>query len=201
MSKKKIASMMFVPIIYINTQCEKGSKMLKRAICAALLCLEANSALAADDLKSVNISVQPLGFLIGFANIEADFGVTDTIAIGPSLSYTSVNFLGLNITVLGIGANADFYLGHKRFTDGFFVGTGLGLQIGGGSGSFLGLTSSGSTSATIGVGAEGTIGYAWFWGSGFNLGLEAGAAYSSVLASDSAPSVRPILGFRLGWAF
>lgn len=171
--------------------------------------------------KSMNVRVNPLAMLIGVVNADIDFGITDGITLGPSLSMLSaksgVSGTGITtsetkISAYSIGARANFYFSGVSFTDGWYFGP---------SASYLPVSvteTEGTDSYSASMGAfsvSALLGYQWMWET-FNINLGLGAGYystsSSVTATTSSgksttvavPSfsgVAPSLEFSLGYAF
>lgn len=147
--------------------------------------------------RSANISVNPLGLLVGLANLSADFGVAPNIAIGPELSFASVSSTSGSVkssaTIFGVAGSMTAFLGHPRFTDSWFVRPFVGYSVVSGT----------STSASgVRVGAD--FGYWWFWDSGFDLGLGLGIQYISANFSSvgvSVSSTWPSALFQIGYSF
>ena len=67
--------------------------------------------------QSANVRVNPLGLLIGLFNADIDFKVTDTVTVGPQLSYLNWSLGSTSVKAYGIGARANFYLSGPVFTD------------------------------------------------------------------------------------
>jgi hypothetical protein len=173
-------------------------KSISTLAAVSLVCIGMNvaPALADSSMKKMNISIQPLGIFAGRANVSATFGVADSIAIGPSVSYsggTATSLLGTSTSMqnFGFGVSSDFFLGHQRYTDGVLMTLGLEYAI----------SSVGTVSAS-GIGAAAQVGYGWYWNSGFNITLEGGIGYSSAqVAGYSFGAVLPVFGFGIGYAF
>lgn len=151
------------------------------------------SAHAAGD-RTMNISVNPLGMAFGAVNANVDFKLSDRFTLGPSVAFTSVSSGGTSATGISLGANANLYLSNKAFQDSWILSAGADYAS----------ASAGSLSAS-GLSIGSTIGYGWFWDSGFNIGLGAGIQYISLdytkLGLTSISGVLPRISFTLGYAF
>lgn len=156
------------------------------------------SALAASpDHKSFNVSISPVGFVLGVANLDVDLGFSDAISkyvtLGPAVQYAGFSSNSTPGYTFSIGATSSFFIGHPRFTTGFFAKAHLEYAFA----ALLDFNSVG-----FGVGAK--AGWAWYWDSGFNLGLGLGAAYISAASNfPGYPSLGlfPDLVLQLGYAF
>lgn len=173
----------------------------------AVLCSTYSFAATAESTgpdKDLNIRVNPLGFIFGAANVQFDIGISDSFTLGPSLSYASVKATStttvngtttssssVSSSAFGVGARANLFLGHSRFTDGWYLGPEVGFAS----------AKAGSTSASgLSVGA--VVGYGWFWEKGFNIMFGLGVQYISVdTAVFSVGGVLPAGEFTLGYAF
>ncbi len=141
--------------------------------------LAATSVLApAETLRSTNLSVAPVGILIGYANLAADFGIGESVTLGPCLSYSRFP-LELEIgESISFGVQSVIFIGHRRFTDGWFVTPFIQWATNGRA-----FTLSGSGPA---LGAD--IGYWWFWENGINIGFGLGLKYMAVDFSNQGLS-------------
>ncbi len=149
------------------------------------------SAVADEPLKTVNINAQPLGHLFGLANVSAEFGVSDTIALGPTVAYVEAKSRSNTVTYYGFGGSVDFFLNHKRFTDGIVLTLGL---------NYLFPTNRTLSASRILESAQ--FGYVWFWDEGFNIVLQGGIDYlSGQMKGDQSSKIQPTGGVQIGWVF
>lgn len=119
--------------------------------------------------RTINLTVNPLGLALGSANMNADFAVTESLTVGPSLSYSSYKSTGVTATsttatAYGMGVNVNWFMGNKALTDSWFLNPFF---------MYAKATSNLNTSAS-GTTFGANIGYWWFWESGINLGLGLG---------------------------
>lgn len=144
--------------------------------------------------RSTNISVNPLGFLIGAANVSAQFKVSERFSIGPSASFYRYSVDESKATGYGLGLDAVFYLSGTAFNDSWFLGPFLG---------YANASNGGLSASGVGVGA--TIGYWWFWDSGFNLSLGIGIQYVTIdfsqIGLGTLSGTLPAAQFSIGYAF
>lgn len=151
-------------------------------------------AASANKDRSTNISINPLGFAFGAFNTNVDFKMSDRFTLGPSVAFTSVTSGVSKATGYGIGANANFYLSNDAFNDSWIVSVGAEYA-------YIGI----DNLSASGLGFGATIGYGWFWDSGFNIGLGAGLQYVSLdytkIGFIDISAVLPRLSFSLGYAF
>ena len=150
--------------------------------------------------QSTNVRVNPLGLLIGLFNADIDFKVTDTVTVGPQLSYLNWSLGSTSVKAYGIGARANFYLSGPVFTDGWYAAPAVAMAFASAKNS----TDSASYSA---VNVSGLFGYQWVWASGFNINLGFGASYSARPSSvdgidiSGLSAVTPAIEFTLGKTF
>lgn len=149
---------------------------------------------ASNDSKSMNITVNPLGFFFGLANVGAQFKASDKFSIGPSVSFGQYKSGDDKATSFGVGADAVLYLSGTTFEDSWYLGPFF---------SYASASNNGTTVSGIGVGA--TIGYWWFWENGFNLSLGVGVQYVSLdftkLGLSSISGTLPSMQFSIGYSF
>lgn len=165
-----------------------------------------------------NIRINPLGLLLGEIGADIDFGISESVTLGPSVSYLKASATddsgnSVTATAAAFGLRANFYLSNKRFHDGWYLAP---------SAYYIPLTvsdtiSGSSYSATLHMlEVEALCGYQWVWKNGFNMTLGAGVGYysasSSVTITNSSggtsaatipifAGVVPAAEFGLGWVF
>ncbi len=132
----------------------------------------ASSAVNSDrqSIQFMNVNLDPVQLLVGSTSVAVDFGISESITIGPSMYYS---YHSLGVTTgqsIVLGMRSIFFLGHARFTDGWFV---TPFFQWGKSSSSLNLTGNGPV---LGV----DVGYWWFWESGVNVGLGLGLKYNTI---------------------
>lgn len=143
---------------------------------------------------NTNITVNPLGLLLGAANVGVEFKLTDSVALGPQLAFAKVSS-GINdATGLGAGVKADFYLSSSTFSDSWVLSPSV---------NYFRFTNNSQTASGLSLAA--IIGYSWFWPSGFNMNLGFGIQYLTLDFTDlglaSVSGTLPAGNFSLGWAF
>ena len=125
------------------------------------------------NLKSYNVRVNPLGFLLGIYSANFDIGVTDALTIGPFGSFVSTSRAGVSgVSVAGGGGGigAMYYFNGQRLTSGLYVSPSVGYISVSASDNYS------STNATAsGISAAATLGYQWVTDSGFNYQIGLGA--------------------------
>ncbi len=143
--------------------------------------------------KTMNISVNPLGLVLGSANIQFDYKLAQSFTLGGRLSYAKYSSSTVTATSTGLGAVGIYYF-KGALLDGFrglfgfdyISATGNGASISGTSFSLLG-------------------GYGWFWPGGFNMSLEGGIRQINLnfsgLGLGSYSGSGAALAFNLGYAF
>ncbi len=181
--------------------------VLRLASVVLTVCALSAPAMAATDKvstsvaeKNYNVIVNPLGFVLGAANVGFEFGVSDNIALGPTIAFSSysstVGTTTNKATGLGFGLMADISLGNPRFTDSWTLSPFV---------SYATASSSTNNASASGIGIGADLCYAWFWESGFNLALGFGLQYISIdttaLVGTSVAGVLPSLRLNLGYAF
>jgi len=144
--------------------------------------------------RSSNLRINPIGLLVGFANLTWDIGAGDRFTIGPSAGFITRSSNGQTATGFGLGVESNFFLGHDRFTDSWILSP------------FLGYAHASNNSATAsGTSLGCNIQYGWFYDGGFNIGLGGGIQYISLdytdLGLSSASGLWPSLTFTLGYSF
>jgi|GEM_PF-1503341 len=175
-------------------------------------------------LKSVNIEVSPLSAMVGVYGVDATIGVSDHVAVGPTLSYYNVSgllvsgfFEDARATGYSVGTKAKFFLSGPRFTDSWVVSPSvsyISLHCVGTLIDFFSASNrpsfSKDESATI---AGAVVGHEWYYSSGISLGALVGASYyyenagqtqysDGMTRSYSARSgVALALQFNLGYTF
>lgn len=141
-----------------------------------------------------NVYVNPLGFLIGVANIAAEFKLLDRITLGPSIGYSKYTSGTSSASVWQFGANLTFFLSEPALNSSWFFAPYV---------LYAAATNSGLSANGVSIGSD--LGYWWFWESGLNLSFGLGLQYISVdFASLNIPalsSIFPSLKFSLGFAF
>jgi hypothetical protein len=175
----------------------------------AVIFVTSLNCFADESNKSVNIYTPPVNLLVGELEFGAEFGISPSITIGPSLGLYSRNYNSSRYTGTLIGFHADFYLSHPRFTDSWVIAPFIDLVS-------LRVTQDPYSAVTLPGTAIGTvIDYRWFWPGGFNLGLGGVIGVYSFSAnttltdsngnstSISSPYNSGFVGidFRLGYAF
>lgn len=133
---------------------------------------------SSDSLKTVNFRVGPLHALLGIADVEVDFGVSDSFTLGPMFSYINRN-LEFSDSTLGayrvqaesFGLRGNWYFSGKRFSQGAYLAPFIlygHAKVSGSSGASSNLEGEGS-----GFGLGALIGYQWVWET-FNINLGGG---------------------------
>ncbi len=181
-------------------------KFCNRLIAMAALCALVTPALAAEkgknvgttaevspsaELKSTNIRVSPLGIASGAFGVHVDFGVSDRITVGPTVSHytgsVGINDSKTELSAWEFGARSNFYLSGDRFNDSWVLGTSLSYMP-----ATLRETIGGTEIAKAslsGVTAGALIGYQWVWNGGFNMNVGGGIAYYGIGDSASTTNV------------
>lgn len=163
---------------------------------------EAPSSTSAGE-KSLNVSVNPLGFFFGVANLNVDFGIGESIAIGPTIQYAKYSSASVTVgtttstteaTGVGFGANFTYFIGRPSFTDSWFINPFITYQS---------LKNGSASQSGVMYGAN--IGYGWYWSSGLNLSLGLGIQNVSVdlaaLGLGTVSGTLPSGKIQLGYAF
>lgn len=135
--------------------------------------MSSTSTASSYELKRVNITVSPLGFIIGSFGGGVDFGVSDRITLGAYGSYLSRNIADVYVQGGDVGARARFYLTGPRLSSGWYLSPSVGyttVSIGAGRRSI----------SVDGPEAKGIIGYQWVFDNGINIALGAGLTYRAL---------------------
>ncbi|MFZ9596713.1 MAG: hypothetical protein ACO3A2_11650 [Bdellovibrionia bacterium] len=145
--------------------------------------------------KTVNVTIEPLGFLLGLANAQVNFKVSERVAIGPTLGLLSISSDGRTASIVEIGADAEIALNSPVFSSGFILNPSLTY-----------VAASSSIISAPAIGGTLDFGYHWYWEGGLNLILAAGLSVASVAGSTlgvgaSSPLLTPHLGLGIGLAF
>jgi hypothetical protein len=128
-----------------------------------LSCLPSNSF---GQGRNSNFSIDPLGLLAGVANLEMEWSVADDKSIGPTLSYSNISSSTTSGSAVGFGVVLTVNVGHKVFTDGWFLRPSADYAI---------ATANSQSATGLGLGAD--VGYWWFQDNGINFALGLGYQY------------------------
>lgn len=144
--------------------------------------------------QSTNITVNPLGLLLGTANLGVEFKVSDNLTVGPSASFSHIKSGSESATGFGLGAKLDVYLSSDAFTDSWVLTP------------FFGWGRYSNNDDSINAFAGGVVfGYYWIWPSGFNMNFGLGIQYISAdfdeIGLGDVSAVLPAGNFSLGYAF
>jgi hypothetical protein len=155
--------------------------------------------------KRVNIQVDPLSLVNGSLYAFGDFVTAPGVTVGPTLNIFSAEVLGTKISVLGAGVRATYIFSGNSFQDGWFVA---------GHGRYGRATvQEGSQEGKGNIFSLSTLfGYGWYYESGLNFNLGAGAIYfaspesvesknGTKLEVSSFRGFLPSIDFTMGWAF
>ena len=159
-----------------------GSLLVAQGALAATGSNSVRGNLDADNSeKFMNVRLAPVALAVGGIGAHVDFGVADSITVGPTFSYqhAGVSF-GDSETKVGIyelGARANLYLSGKRFTSGFLLGPYVSFMPASVSQKIGSKESSGSVS---GISTGAVMSYQWVWNSGLNLNVGGGLGYYSL---------------------
>ncbi|MCB0405150.1 MAG: DUF3575 domain-containing protein [Bdellovibrionales bacterium] len=155
--------------------------------------------------KGVNIRVNPLGLVLGSLSGDVDFRVSDKVTLGPSIGYLAANFLFAELTGVGIGVRANYYLTGDAMNTGWYVGPSAGLSI-------VSVRALGSQGSQAGMYIGSVIGRQWVWENGLNVNLALGASWYSngdTIRADNGGTIsvpfyygfQPSGEISLGYAF
>ena len=111
---------------------------------------------------SAAIMFNPLGLVLGIANIDLGFGVTRRMSVNFTGQYLSI----LGVTAYGGGLGMQFFFSGERFDGGFVYPQ---VQY-----AFASAEDSDASAQALGFG--GIVGYQWTWGV-FSLRLGGGAVF------------------------
>jgi hypothetical protein len=150
--------------------------------------------------KDNNLTINPLGVVLGGVNLSYSHALGDHISLGAEL----VVLVPLLVDAYGVGGAVNFFYWPRAAHNGFFVGpyVGLGRTWASGDDSEI----AGALALTPGV----MLGWRWLWEHGFNVGLGLGAGYNVELTSDCPEGYeckQPLGGFAprvlldIGFAF
>ncbi len=137
-------------------------------------------------LHLINLNVAPIAIAFGGLGAHLDFGIGESTTLGPTFSYQRASagfgdFAETKVGIYEIGARANFYMGGRRFSNGFVLGPYLSYMPATVTQKSMGRESSGSVS---GISAGALASYQWVWSSGINMTAGGGLAYYS-LPSDA----------------
>ena len=149
------------------------------------------------------VKFNPLGLLLGNANLSYEYVLTEKSAAQLNVQFGARSAGTTKYTFVGAGVDYKFYLSHtKAAPKGFYASPGAG---------FYSITVKDGTQKYNGSGAilKGTIGNQWVWGSGFALDVFGGVNYFAGSRIKGAGSVEynvfsgllPSIGVSLGYAF
>jgi hypothetical protein len=163
--------------------------------------------------NSVNVRINPLAALFGMLNAEIDFKMSDSLTVGPSLSYWSISLGDVSFSAYSLGVRANYYFGGGALdTDGWYLGPYAAFASMTVEEDLLGDNFSASASG-FGLGAM--IGHQWMWET-FNINLGLGFGYYMIDETQTAENDDGVerevdvpaaagtsvgLEFTLGWAF
>lgn len=57
----------------------------------------------------------PLGLILGAANLEVGIGVGDSVSLNPSVSYVSLDANGTSTSAMGVGLGLQFFFGEPLY--------------------------------------------------------------------------------------
>jgi hypothetical protein len=159
---------------------------------------------------NTNIRVGAINALAGTLDLQADFAVSKSWSVGPTLIYLSRTIDDFEAKAFGAGARGNYYFNREVFTQGWYLGPAI---------SYIGVTVKGKDSLGGQIEASGSgvavtlfAGYQWIWDN-FNMALGAGPVYYSLgkikvksdngadQTFDSYDGARFALEYTIGWKF
>jgi hypothetical protein len=148
------------------------------------------------DYKKYNISVDPLGLIIGNYYISGSYAFHPNVAAKLDLGY-SYEPWGVDLEGFGAIASVPFYF--RKVYLGFYLEPGV---------AFYSVKGTKEKISATAFGPQMLVGYHWYWDSGLNLSL-AGGVQRNFLSSknkdndtfDNYSKFRATGYFRAGWAF
>lgn len=162
-------------------------------------------------MAEVNLRVDPLGALIGAANVQLDIGVSNSWTLGPTLQYLNRSIDDYDATAYGVGVRANYYFSRPVFTQGWYLGPSVSYvnaKVTEDDSLFGELEGTGSGLAFTLIG-----GYQWMWES-FNINLGAGPVVTTIgditvensngtykEKTDGIDAGGLAIEFTLGWKF
>ena len=161
---------------------------------------------ASENTRKNAISISPIHLMLPVVLINYSYGVTDKIAVSPSIGYGKVPISEgssdkFDVWDLRLGVEYYFY---GSAIAGFFAGP-----------RFEYVYVSGTTSENVvGTGAGGSlqalIGYHWVWNPGIFLDIKLGGGYmivkaeaedSTTKATAEEKNFHAVIDLNIGWAF
>ncbi|PWT95561.1 MAG: hypothetical protein C5B52_17620 [Bacteroidetes bacterium] len=174
---------------------------MKKLLTAFIFILVLSSANAQDE-KNV-IKINPIGILLGSANIGYERAISQKSSILIAPTYGYFNSSGDKFTIYGISGEYRFYVsGTKYAPRGWYVGP--GLEFAGGS------VKTADNSEKIdakGFAIKAIGGHQWIFRGGFALDINAGVQYLSINVAEnnqgvgSYSGVLPTISIAVGYAF
>jgi hypothetical protein len=135
-----------------------------------------------EDLKSVDITFNPLGVVVGGMKLTLAFALGSWVSLDLSPVYAAPLLIPAH--VLGGELRFTFWPGGEPF-DGGFVGPWAQASQTFPADSAISSAEGLYGATTVGGGVHG--GYRWLWDNGFNLGLGGGLGYAAVVAHEEFP--------------
>lgn len=140
------------------------------------------SAAGNPDNQRFNVYINPIGVLLGVANVGLDFAVSNKLTLGASLSYLDQTDGDVEVEASGAGVRAQLFA-RDVFTNSWYGTLSYDYATGDGEDTFDGDTASIDLSV-LGLKA----GYMWRW-TNFNIQLAGGIQNVSVDSESTSGNV------------
>lgn len=190
--------------------------MMKRWFALFMFAAMFSSSALAVESDRMNLTLDPIGLIVGSLGMGLDFRVHPQWTVGPRLEVWNsrehargIFTGGYRIHAYGAGVRANWFA-EGVYTDGLYVSPSLNyysIKV-----KATDAFSNESSASASGLSARAIAGYGWFWDS-FNIMLGGGLTVflgdSKVRVTDSSgqkedvplQTVTPALEFQLGWTF
>jgi hypothetical protein len=181
---------------------------MKKIIFSAAIVLFSTAVFAQSDVKPNVIKVNPLGFLIGSANLGYEHALSEKSSIVLLPSFGMLKSGGFKYSDYGLGAEYRIYFTGSA-PRGTYVAPGASALFGTAKVDYSDGSSASKTDIS-GFSGKAVIGHQWVWNSGFVLDLNGGIQYVSFnfkdktgdFAGQSALSgILPALSASIGYNF
>lgn len=128
------------------------------------------------DFPRTNISVNPFGIVTGTYSVSGSYALTNNVAVRGNFSYAEEDDIKNSGYEVGAGAQIFF----KKMYSGFYLEPGLVRM----HQDIKSLDSDSKDWRYDAFGPQILVGYSWFWDSGFNVQLAAGAGRNWMKSRD-----------------
>ena len=181
---------------------------MKKIIFSTAIVLFSTAVFAQSDVQPNVIKVNPLGFLIGSANLGYEHALSEQSSIVILPSFGMLKSGGFKYSDYGLGAEYRIYFTGSA-PKGTYVAPGASALFGTAKVDYSDGSSASKTNIS-GFSGKAVIGHQWIWNSGFVLDLNGGIQYTSFTFKDKTgdfagqaafSGILPALSVSIGYNF